>query len=118
MAKQKSIKFRIGEIIRIASPLGLPPAGIYRVDGSHSNLLMLSAGDIRTGVDPRMVTVLERELPEPTSWLSVEVDLLTQQVIHCDCAACRKLLMAKKMELSSQQGTTQQSAASNVDQSH
>jgi hypothetical protein len=102
MGKLRNTAFRVGEIIRIESALGLPPAGVYRVDGLNSQFLMLSAGDFSAGVHPKMITVVERGLPEPESWLEVEVELLQEQVKHCDCAECQKLLIAKRAALWSQ----------------
>jgi hypothetical protein len=103
MASLKEPKFTVGEIIRIESLFGFPPAGIYRVLGSQAERLQISAGEIFADVNSRMVTVVERGLPEPKSWLRVEVDLLTEQVKRCNCADCRKLLRAKTRELRSQQ---------------
>lgn len=110
MGKQRNTTFRVGEIIRIKSIFGLPPAGVYRVEGSNSKLLTLSAGEIHTGVNPSMIIVVERGLPEPKSWLKVEVDLLTEQVKRCDCDECQKLLVAKKFALRSQQGAAEAQA--------
>ena len=111
MGKLKNTKFKVGEIIRIKSAFGLPPSGVYRVEGTDSNLLMLSAGEIHAGVHPKMISVVERGLPEPKSWLDVEVALLTEQVKRCDCDECQKLLVAKRLALRSQQDGAEVQAA-------
>ncbi len=98
-SRQNSNTVKVGEIIRIESKYPIPPAGVYRVDACMDGMLMLSAGEIHAGVAMDGVRIVERNLPQPTSWLAVEVELLGMQVLECDCPDCRALLVTKQAEL-------------------
>jgi hypothetical protein len=88
-----------GEVIRAKDVFGLMPETTSRVEEHDDNLIHLSAGESRFGVSPMSLPVIERNLPEPASWLRVQVTILRERVRQCDCQDCRKLLKQKEREL-------------------
>ncbi len=93
--KQNS-KLRVGEIIRIKSQFGVPPAGIYRVDDVTGNMIMLSAGEVCAGVSVDFIEITERNLAQPASWESREIEILESSA--CDCPECLRLLEHKRKQ--------------------
>ena len=88
----------IGEYAELASPFGLPPRGVYRVDGVCDDMLMFSIGEFSGAVNFSMVDVFCRNLPEPKDALLEEIKYLEKSIKRCDCEDCRKLLETKKAQ--------------------
>jgi len=96
---------RVGEIIRIESKFGMPGSGVYKVEGCVDTMLMIAAGDVQTWASLEMVKIVARNLPEPESWLPIEIEILRHQVAACDCVDCQALLTSKLVALAKQEAS-------------
>ena len=99
MTSTKQDALKRGEIVKAASLFGMPGEGVYKVDSVSSALIQLSCGEIRAGCHPSTLIILERNLPEPVSWLNEEIKVIKEQLKSCDCVECRNLLKSKERAL-------------------
>jgi hypothetical protein len=73
--------------------------GIFRFYSEDDGLLVLELGDSLLGVRKEFVDIVERDLPEPLSWLPREIEQIRQTAETCNCKLCHKLLVEKEAEL-------------------
>ena len=92
--KMKNSQVKVGEIIEIKTMLGMPASGIYRVEAQEGELIILSAGEIEIGVNKDYIEIVRRNLSEPETWSSREIEIL--ETTACECEECLKLLAQKK----------------------
>ncbi|NMC61660.1 MAG: hypothetical protein GYA55_00685 [SAR324 cluster bacterium] len=83
---------KAGEIVKLRSLFGIPPYGVYKVEGVNGEMLYLSAGSISLGADLKWVQIVERGLMEPKSWLHSEIAVIKANLDLSECPHCRRLL--------------------------
>lgn len=99
-SRLKRERLVVGEIVEVRGRRGLLPPVTFKVEGVESDLIFGSIGEIRWGVNSKLIEVVRRRMPEPRSWLPFEIDFLRQHVARCDCADCREILETKELEFS------------------
>jgi hypothetical protein len=87
-----SSRLKPGEIISLRDRLQFLTDGIYKVELDSEEMLHLSLGDTLFGVSRQAVEIVERDLPEPESWLSRQIEHLRYSSFACECALCRMQL--------------------------
>jgi len=91
----------------MGSVFGGFPETLCRVDAVIAGQIALSIGETRMVVSQQMANILERNLPEPESWLECEVAYIREMAERCNCKDCRANLVVKEAQLAAERSGAQ-----------
>lgn len=78
----------------------MPADGVFKVESTSMGMLAITAGELLIGIPMSSVEIVQRNMPEPPSWLPHEVQALRKQVELCPCNECEQNLRRKEQQLS------------------